>query len=436
MRTALRCGDSVAIALGVALFPAGNKVLAAQDTLLITNAMVVDVRQGVAYAYSRVLLAKGHILAVDDSGIGGFEGPVLDLAGRYLLPGLIDAHVHLSDSTASVALARGVTTLRSMGSVFYRDVALRDSARNSGGRLPEVMAAGYHILNRISRDLPSDDPELADLLDTGVKTPAAAARVTSAQLARQVDWIKTGGDRIIVRPPEPGIWSRRWDRFLVWLGMRQPAERRDLAAFADRPELEPLVTRAQLDTIVALAHAAGRRVASHSYGDSTAVWAALAGAATIEHGHWLAQSSLEVMAAEGAALVPTVALAEDRGHQHLNRLRAVIRAAHQLGIPIAAGSDGDYSGELDVVWEVQALERAGLDRRVALRAATITAAEVLGISDRTGAAEPGLEADLLVVNGNPLDDLAELERPWLVINDGRVLVPSELHAEHAAQADP
>jgi imidazolonepropionase-like amidohydrolase len=106
------------------------------------------------------------------------------------------------------------------------------------------------------------------------------------------------------------------------------------------------------------------------------------------------------------------------------RMERTIRSAHRLGVKIVTGADVGYGPQsiTRVAHEIANLVKLGLTPLEALQAATVTAAELFGIADRSGAIEPGLEADLIVVDANPLEDIVVLQDPLLVMSNGRVAV--------------
>jgi len=145
------------------------------------------------------------------------------------------------------------------------------------------------------------------------------------------------------------------------------------------------------------------------------------------------------MKEKGTFLVPTVAVVTDltapggdyddpflqvRGRHMLQRLRDVVREAHAMQIPIAAATDTGFGSEgvLRLQHEVEELVKCGLSPMEAIRAATATAAKLLGVDGRTGTIRAGLEADLIAVERNPLEDIVALQDVLLVVHNGEVIV--------------
>jgi imidazolonepropionase-like amidohydrolase len=366
---------------------------AADDTrpLVLEHANLIDGISAEPRHDMTVVVVGGKIESVS-AGQGAVPASAqrFDLTGRWLLPGLIDAHIHpFNLKVAQGMLANdGMTTGRSMGVWHYVDVDLREQHRRGKADIPDILAAGYFILpNYKSSDgeitgLFEDHPQLADLnrdADIGV---SGVERVVQANLSRQVDVIKlyvtksvTSGD------PYARLLSN------------------DLIAAAVR-----------------VARNAGLPVAAHAYGDDGVVAAVNSGVTTIEHGLDLTDATLELMKNKGVWFTPTFS-----GRTRPDRIKSsrdTVRRAHEIGVRIIVGTDNGPR----ISSEIAAMAEVGMTPMEAIQAATSTCAEALQISNRTGSVQPGLEADLIVVNSNPLADLHELARVVLVINDGSVVV--------------
>jgi imidazolonepropionase-like amidohydrolase len=169
----------------------------------------------------------------------------------------------------------------------------------------------------------------------------------------------------------------------------------------------------------------------------------LAGVRSIEHGTYLDDETLRLMKERGTFLVPTLAvmsaLGDPRGdgadaitlqlrtHQMERPIREVVKKAKALGIVIAASTDGTYgdgddTARIRVAHDIEALIACGFSPLEAITAATAHGARVLGLQDRTGRVASGLEADLLVVDRNPLEDPTTLFEPMLVVSDGAIVL--------------
>ncbi len=393
------------LALALPLAPLPGAAVA-QEPVAFVRATVIDPGGEAPLADATVVVREGRIASVEPGGDPPPGARTIDLAGRYLVPGLIDAHVHISDlEAARRALHSGVTTARSMGVGFFADVGLRELARRGAIEAPEILAAGYHVRPRPADGLFIDAPELADLLGQDVRGAEPLGRVASVMLGRGVDFIKVNATE---RAGLPETDPRK--------------------AFYDEAELRALVDAAA---------AAGVPVAAHAHGDGGGRAAVLAGVRSIEHGTYLSEETLRIMADRGTYLVPTIAVVSDltmpggdydnavlnvRGRHMLPRVRETAGRAHALGVKIVAATDTGYGPEsvLRLSHELIELVGIGLSELEAIRAATTVAAELLGAADRTGRVAPGFEADLLVLDRDPLADIGAFQDVLFVMHDGEV----------------
>jgi len=382
--------------------------IAAQD-LVLTNANVVDVVTGSITMGATVTVADGLITAIDEDGRPAPAGVrVVDLAGRYLAPGLTDAHVHVgSAADARRALEFGVTTMRSMGASHYADIGMRELQRAGHITAPEYLAAGYHIRPQMAEGFFQDHPELGGLDDGGVTGTDAVRSVARALVARGVDFVKTNAT--------------------------------ERAGLPDTDPRKQLFVEAELAVMVEEASRAGIGVSAHAHGDAGGQAAVAAGVRSIEHGTYLSETTLRMMVDRGTYLVPTIAIVRDltipggdydnallniRGRHMLPRVQEMARMAHGLGVKIVAATDTGYgpNSTTTLAHELLELTEIGMTPLEALRAATITAAELLGTDDRTGRIEPGFEADLIVLESNPLDDIGTVQDVLMVVSNGEVII--------------
>ena len=181
----------------------------------------------------------------------------------------------------------------------------------------------------------------------------------------------------------------------------------------------------------------GVRVQAHAHGAEGALAAVKAGVASIEHGTYLTDEALDLMKQKGIAFVPTystvIDLAEPggdydhpvlilRGQAMLPRLGDAVQRAYKKGVLIVTGGDTSYGPNsiTRMSHEVQNFVKLGMTPIDAIRAATVNAAVLLRMEKSIGAIEPGLEADLVAVAENPLEDVGTLQDPLLVVSNGRV----------------
>jgi imidazolonepropionase-like amidohydrolase len=403
--------SSVVVLLSFAAPDAQRSGVPPQEALALTNAAVVNVRTGEVMRSVTVLIRGGRIESVSPPTPGGFGGTgvrVIDLRGRYVVPGLIDAHVHIGGiAQMRAALESGVTTVRSAGVSHYVDVGLRDLVRKGFLAGPDMIAAGYHVRPSIAGEIFIDFPDLGDIWSRGELGVDGMRRAIRANLSRGVDWIKT-------------LATER-------------------AGTPDTDPRQQVYSQEELRIIVVEAGTKNIPVMAHAHGAEGADAAVRAGVRSIEHGTYLTDETLQLMAKQGTYFDPTADIVNDltepggdydhaalkrRGEMMQPILKAAIGRAIKLGVKIVAGSDTGYgpNSVARVSREVGMLVDAGLTPLQALQAATITNAEMLRLEKQIGDIAGGFEADLLVVDGNPLDNVRTLLDPLLVISNGRLVV--------------
>ncbi|WP_207482496.1 metal-dependent hydrolase family protein [Arenibaculum pallidiluteum] len=372
----------------------------------------------------------GFVEAGAMSGTTGSAVTVVDLSKHFVLPGLIDSHVHITDERSPTTqldrvtktgeamalegtlyarrtLEAGFTTVRDLGSRGNPSLALRDAIRKGQVPGPRIVAAGQSISatgghSDVNGYAPDIFPELGENICNGADQCRHAARL---QVKRGADVIKitaTGGV------------------------LSNVAAGTGLQMFED-----------ELKAIVDASHALGRRVAAHAHGADGVNAALRAGVDSIEHGTYLDDESIALFKKSGAWLVPTVlagetvtVMAEQEGFfppAVRDKARAVgpqminmLRRAYQGGVKIAFGTDTGVSRHGQNAKEFALMTRAGIPAEVAIRMATVDAADLLGLSGQIGTIEPGKAADVVAVTGNPTEDITELERVAFVMKDGNV----------------
>lgn len=387
--------------LGINLF--------AGDTLLLMNARIADGVQPVVSDPVQLLIMDGRIMRITKNNLDIVPGTkIMDMGGRFLMPGLVDAHVHIANfADAKRALWSGVTTARTMGVAHFADLGLRELARAGKIDAPEILAAGYHVRPEPDEAFYMNFPELADLMNTGIRGEAAMRRMAQALMQKDIDWIKVNAT--------------------ARAGLPQTDPR------------EPYYSTSEMQALVETGALRGIKVAAHAHGDEGGRAAVAAGVASIEHGTYLTETTLKMMAERGTYLVPTIAVVSDlvqpggdyqnpvleiRGRQMLPRVREMTRLAHTLGVKIVAATDTHYGAEgtLRMGQEITELVGCGLSPFEAIRAATSLSAELLGVHQRTGMVKEGFEADLLVVDRNPYEDAGAVNDPLLIINNGKIVL--------------
>jgi imidazolonepropionase-like amidohydrolase len=206
---------------------------------------------------------------------------------------------------------------------------------------------------------------------------------------------------------------------------------------AGTPQTDPrkrTFTDEEMVAIVDEARKAGLPVAAHAHGDEGARGAVLAGVHSIEHGTYLSDDTLALMKTHGTYFVPTLSAVSHmsklenpvlqlRGRAMLPRARDTATRAWKMGIKIVAATDSTYEGDRPVAAdEIIALVGIGIPPMEAIKAGTSVSAECLGVGKRMGTIKPGMVADFVTVDANPLAHIAALQDLVLVVHDGRVVM--------------
>lgn len=332
------------------------------------------------------------------------EYEIIDCQNNYAIPGMMDAHTHINNlESAKRALMSGVTTFRTAGVSAYQDVSLRDLAKSGRIAGPVVIPAGVFVTPNPGETILAD-PRLGVLIN-GVNTDDELKLLVNVNIDRGAEVIKTRG-----------------------------TERAGL------PETDPRqqsYTQRQLKVIIDEAAKRNVPVMIHAHGDEGARAAVAAGARSIEHGTFLSDETLKLMKEKGCFLVPTYITLEDltkpggdysgavlelRGRFMMPAAEKVFKKAHALGVKIATGADNDYTpvSTSRISLECEHYVRMGMTNFEAIQSATVVAAELLRIQDKTGRIQPGFEADIVIIPGNPLEDIRALQDALIVMSNGHV----------------
>jgi imidazolonepropionase-like amidohydrolase len=394
--------------LSVAAFAA-----AAQDLDLV-NVTLVDGTGTAPRPGVTVSVRDGKISAISDKAPqAGKDVRRIDLGGRFLLPGLIDAHAHIqTPASALVAVKSGITTARVLGDTNLQAIGTRDLIRLGHVPGPDLLVSPGHIRPKPGTAFFMTYPQFGDAIGGELRGPDRIAEATRAFIGKGADVIKVGAS--------------------------------ERAGLPDTDPRKIELTEAEMHAAVTEASKKGLYVAAHAHARDGIANAVRAGVRSIEHGTWVDDGTLAEMKRRGTFFVPTLAvmspLAEPRGHSaddivlqlrtyHMfASLKAAVRKAHELGLPIAASTDGTYddsddTGRVRIAHEIALYRQlAGMTPLESITAATLTGARALGIESRTGSIRVGLEADLVVFDGDPLAESDMLFEPRLVVSDGRILV--------------
>ncbi|MGW5238476.1 amidohydrolase family protein [Monashia sp. NPDC004114] len=375
--------------------------------LVVEGGSVVDPLTGHVIEDAVVVLRDGAVLAVGSRDTTrravaavGSAAQRIDASGRWVVPGLIDVHVHANAVADVKALVHaGATSVRSGSSSFFQDVAMRPLSQWAPGLAPRMRAAGLFVSPQLG-DSVLADPDLAPLaaLKNGVTSTTDLAYLTKVNVSRGVDVVKTRAN------PRAGL--------------------------PEQDPLELVYDREQLSAVVQAA--AGRPVLCHAYSEVGIDGAVRAGVRSIEHGVFVGDATIAEMARRGTHFTPTLAaisgmigssnpILDARGREYTPILMKAVREAHARGVTIVAGTDS-FGTDVDPIGsEVRLLVEAGLTPLDALRAATTSAARLLGWSREAGRLVPGGFADLVVIDANPLEQGDACEQVKVVVAQGAVV---------------
>lgn len=382
--------------------------------LVLYNALVIDGINDEPMENGYVRIENGRITDVGQGRPQADDGAEFDLKGKSVLPGLIDSHVHLVwDGTpdpvkrilgkpetrvslwayrnALNTLDHGITTVRDLGSPGRTILDLAEVIRDGSLVGPNIVASGPALV------MTGGHIHYISCEVDGVDNVRAAARKVMKDGAALVKVMASGG--IYTEGEQPG---------------------------------SPQLTVEELRAAVSEAHDREKKVSAHAEGLLGIRRALEAGVDTIEHGIFADGEALRRMKENGATLVPTMAvmrrLATDPRIPSFAQEKALLvtgphtemlREAVKLGVQIATGTDaGSPCSPPDVYFqELEIMQEVGMTPMEVIKSSTSIAANTVGRAD-LGALEPGRKADILVVNGNPLDELSHLRQTCAVLVGG------------------
>jgi len=390
---------------------------------------LLDVKTGKMLADQMLVIENGKIVSRGPAADAKVPADAvrIELPSATVLPGLIDAHTHLTmdprfgyeilalsvprqsligAKNARLTLQAGFTTVRNVHAMGFSDVALRDAINAGdvpGPRMlvsgPALGITGGHCDNNM---LPSEYHAVGDGVADGIAGVQHKVRENIKYGADLIKICATGG----------------------------------VLSLGDNPQ-HSQYTLEEMKAIVADAHRLGRKVAAHAHGAEGIRWAAEAGVDSIEHGSYIDDAGIAAMKEHGTYLVPTLYLGDwmmenaqqthlpapllAKAQEVLPAARKNIAHAFASGVKVAFGTDAAVYPHGLNAHEFAVMVKLGLTPLQAIQAATVNAADLLGWSGKVGTLEPGAWADMVAVDGDPLADVTTLERVKFVMKGGEVV---------------
>jgi len=398
--------------------------------VLVRAGHLLDVKTGKILDNQAILIEGDKVVSVGPApGNQATSGAItINLPNATVLPGLIDAHTHLTGDpknigyqslgisvprdaltgakNARLTLQAGFTTVRNVGATGYSDVAVRDAINAGdipGPRMlvsgPALSITGGHCDNNL---LPYEYHATSDGAADGIEAVQHKVR----------EIIKYGADLIKICATG-GVLSK-----------------------GDDPQASQY-TLEEMKAIVADAHRLGRKVAAHAHGAQGIRWASEAGVDSVEHASYIDDAAIAELKKNGTYLVPTLYLGDwfmENAEKNrvpdflLVKAKAVMPAARKnvahafaSGVKVAFGTDAAVYPHGLNAHEFGVMVKLGLTPLQAIQAATVNDADLLGWSDKVGTIEAGKWADIIAVDGDPLKDVTTLEHVKLVMKGGEVV---------------
>ena len=402
----------------------------ASRRVVLRAGRILDVKTGNMLSGQAIVIEGDKIVSVGPAADAKLSSATqtIDLPNATVLPGLIDAHTHLTFDPANlgyeglgisyprealigarnarVTLEAGFTTVRNVGAGGYSDVALRDAINAGDVPGPRMLVSGPAMGITGGH---CDDNLLAPQFHA---TELGVADGVDAVRHKVRENIKYGADLIKICATG-GVMSK-----------------------GDDPNASQY-TREEMKAIVEEAHRLGRKVAAHAHGAEGVSWASDAGVDSIEHGHLMDDSSIATLKKNGTYIVPTLYLM-DWNRENLGKRNApdyvvrkmqavsavgqdVLKKAFAAGVKVAFGTDAAVYPHGLNAHEFAVYVRLGMSPLQAIQTATIHGADLLGWSSKIGTLEAGKWADLIAVEGDPLKDVTTLQQVKFVMKGGEVV---------------
>ena len=407
--------------------PAG---MAAADVTLIHAGKLLAVPGNAPATNMTIIVEDGRITGVQDGFVEAEDATVIDLSDKFVLPGLMDMHVHLqgqlgphndrdtlkmSDELMQMrsvfyamnTLKAGFTTVRDVGSSSQEMYAMRDAINKGWIDGPRIIAAGGVGITGGHADVSGMSP---DLMEMFTSPNVCDGPYDCRRAARNV--IKYGADLIKITSTG-GVMTER------------------ATGTGQQMEMD------ELREVVLAAERMGRKVASHAHHEDGIVAALEAGVASIEHGSYTGPRAIKLFKETGAYLVPTLLAGKtvatlaveadfmapavkEKAIRVGNDMAGSFEKAHKAGVNVAYGTDSGISPHGNNAQEAVLMVATGMSEMDVIITATINAADLIDMSDSIGTIETGKFADIIAVDNSPLEDIEELLDVDFVMKGGKV----------------
>ncbi|MDC0442853.1 amidohydrolase family protein [Gammaproteobacteria bacterium] len=358
------------------------------------------------------------------------DDEVIDLKQSFVLPGFMDMHVHLAQeyvpkaereskiepeyrvlfaaNAASKTLMAGFTSVRNLGDGGMETISLREAIRKGLAVGPRIFTSGKTIATTgghgdPTNGMPKDNYSPPTPEEGVIDSPEEAIKAVRQRYKDGTDGIKitaTGGVLSVAKSGE-----------------------------------NPQFTNAELIAIIATANDYGLWTAAHAHGKEGMKRAVIAGINSIEHGTYMDQEVMDLMKARGTYYVPTImagdwvakkakipnffpALVKPKAEKIGPQIQSTFAKAYKAGVKIAFGTDSGVSAHGDNWQEFILMTDAGMSNKDALKSATIETAKLLRVEDRLGQIKPGMLADIIAVQNNPIKDISTVKNVSFVMKDG------------------
>jgi len=391
-----------------------------RSDVLITNARLIDGTGGIK---------EGAMIAISGNRIEGIfsdgeprEGDLtIDAGGRTVMPGLIDSHVHIlvdepvvDENTLAEYLensvrknlagflSHGVTTIKSAGDPEDAILELRQLIEEGKIEGPRLLVVGPVL------SAPGGHPSVTIFADNPWIRERIVGELESVEGAKET----------IVRLAEKGVDGIK----IVYQGSDNESQ---TYLYGGRISIRRL-PREVMETIIEESHRHGLRVTAHTFEEEGVISVVEAGVDSLEHGVVaktpVSEPVVEMLREAGVFYIPTLQVF--RAAEARERAMANLKQLSEAGVRIVLGTDtvGDTPAGSNTISEAERMVEAGMSPAQVIQAATRDAAEHLGRGDDLGTLEAGKLADLIIVEGDPLQNISVLRTPWMVLKGGRVVV--------------